>query len=87
MNQEILDTQSGFRKGSRTRDQIASLCWIIEKGREFQKCITSPTYVCGGVYPLDDLKIFYSRLTFSSFIMKYLDMSYFDLAQSVFSKF
>ena len=30
-------TQAGFRKGRGTRDQIANICWIIEKGREFQK--------------------------------------------------
>ena len=37
MNQEILDVQAGFRKGRGTRDQIANIRWIIEKGREFQK--------------------------------------------------
>ena len=39
MNQELLDVQPGFRKGRRTRDQIANICWIIEKEREFQKNI------------------------------------------------
>ena len=39
MNQELPDVQAGFRKGRRTRDQIASIHWIIEKGREFQKNI------------------------------------------------
>ena len=38
MNHELPDVQAGFRK-SRTRDQIASICWIIEKAREFQKNI------------------------------------------------
>ena len=33
------DVQAGFRKGRRTRDQIANICWIIEKAREFQKNI------------------------------------------------
>ena len=33
----IPDVQAGFRKGRRTRDQIANICWIIEKAREFQK--------------------------------------------------
>ena len=33
------DVQTGFRKGRRTRDQIANICWIIEKAREFQKNI------------------------------------------------
>ena len=39
MNQEIPDVQAGFRKGRGTRDQIANICWIIEKPREFQKNI------------------------------------------------
>ena len=41
VNQEISDAQTGFRKGRGTRDQIADICWIIEKGREFQKKSTS----------------------------------------------
>ena len=36
---ELADVKAGFRKGSRTRDQIASICWIIEKAREFKKNI------------------------------------------------
>ena len=39
MNCEIPDVQAGFRKGRGTRDQIANICWIIEKAREFQKNI------------------------------------------------
>ena len=39
MNQEFPDIQAEFRKGRRTRDQIANICWIIEKAREFQKNI------------------------------------------------
>ena len=39
MNREFPDVQSGFRKGRRTRDQIADICWFIEKAREFQKNI------------------------------------------------
>ena len=39
MNWELLDVQAGFRKGRGTRDQIANICWIIEKAREFQKNI------------------------------------------------
>ena len=39
MNCEILDVQAGFRKGRGTRDQIANICWIIEKTKEFQKNI------------------------------------------------
>ena len=37
MNREFPDIQAGFRKGRGTRDQIANICWIIKKGREFQK--------------------------------------------------
>jgi len=39
VNRELLDVQVGFRKGRGTRDQIANICWIIEKAREFQKNI------------------------------------------------
>ena len=39
VNCEVPDVQAGFRKGGRTRDQIAHICWIIEKAREFQKNI------------------------------------------------
>ena len=39
MNGELPDVQDGFRKGRGTRDQIANICWIIEKAREFQKNI------------------------------------------------
>ena len=39
MNFELSDVQGGFRKGRGTRDQIANICWIFEKAREFQKNI------------------------------------------------
>ena len=39
VNCELPDVQTGFRKGRRTRDQIANICWIIKKAREFQKNI------------------------------------------------
>ena len=39
MNCELPDIQAGFRKGRGTREQIANICWIIEKAREFQKNI------------------------------------------------
>ena len=42
MNRELPDVQAGFRKGRGTRDEIANILWIIEKGKEFQKNI----YVC-----------------------------------------
>ena len=40
MNCEIPDVQAGFRNGRGTRDQIANICWIMEKAREFQKNIS-----------------------------------------------
>ena len=39
VNRELPDVQAGFRKGRGTRDQIANICWIIEKARDFQKNI------------------------------------------------
>ena len=39
VNHELSDVQAGFRKGRRTRDQIANICWMIEKARGFQKNI------------------------------------------------
>ena len=42
VNPELPDVQAGFRKGRGTRDQIANICWIIKKAREFQKII----YLC-----------------------------------------
>ena len=39
MHRELPDVQAGFRKGRETRDQTASICWIIEKARELQKNI------------------------------------------------
>ena len=41
MNQEFPDVQARFRKGRGTRDQIANICWITEKAREFQKASIS----------------------------------------------
>ena len=42
MNRELPVVQAGFRKGKGTRDQIATICWITKKAREFQKNI----YLC-----------------------------------------
>ena len=39
VNRELPDAQAGFRKSRGTRDQIANICWIIKKAREFQKNI------------------------------------------------
>ena len=41
VNRELPDVQAGFRKSRRTRDQIANICWIDEKEREFQNTSTS----------------------------------------------
>ena len=37
VNRELPDVQTGFRRGRGTRDQIANICWIIKKPKEFQK--------------------------------------------------
>ena len=42
LNHKLPDVQAGFRKGRGTRDQIAKICWIIEKAKEYQK----NTYFC-----------------------------------------
>ena len=47
MNRKPSDVQAGFRKGRGTSDQIANICWIIEKAREFQK----NSYFCFTYYP------------------------------------
>ena len=39
VNRELPDVQAGFRKDRGTRDQIANICWIMEKAREFQRNI------------------------------------------------
>ena len=39
MNRELPDVQAGFRKGRGTREEVANICWIIKKAREFQKNI------------------------------------------------
>ena len=48
VNHELPDVQAGFRKDRGTRDQIANICWIIEKARKFQK----------NICPIDYAKIF-----------------------------
>ena len=37
VNRELPDVQAGFRKGRGTRDQIANICWVVEKARKFHK--------------------------------------------------
>ena len=46
VNRELPDVEAGFRKGRGTRDQIANICWVIERAREFQKNI----YFCFNDY-------------------------------------
>ena len=46
VNYELPDVQAGFRKGRGTRDQIANICWIIKKAKDFQK----NTYFCFSDY-------------------------------------
>ena len=43
MNQELPDVHGGFRKGRGTRNQIANMCWIIEKAKELQKKTSTST--------------------------------------------
>ena len=51
VNRELPDVQAGFRKGRGTRDQVANVCWIMEKAREFQKniyfCFIDYAEACG----------------------------------------
>ena len=44
VNRELPNVQAGFRKGRGTRDQIANICWVMEKAREFQKNICFTDY-------------------------------------------
>ena len=60
LNQELPDIQAGFRKGRGTRGQIANICWIIEKAREFQKniCLSFTDYAkafdCGSQWTMEN---------------------------------
>ena len=50
VNCELPDGQAGFRKGRGSRDQMANICWIIEKAREFQKNIEFCFIDCAKVF-------------------------------------
>jgi len=63
MNWEIPDVHAGFRKGKGTRDQIANICWIIGKAKEFQKNIY--------LWPHDYAKAFDCVTTNDAHLMKY----------------
>ena len=58
VNRELPDVQAGFRKGRRIRDQIANICWIIKKAREFQKNI----YFCFIDYAKDFDRVDHNKL-------------------------
>ena len=53
VNREVSDVQAGFRKGKGTRDQIANICWIMKKAKEFQRniyfCFIDYAKAFGGV--------------------------------------
>ena len=57
VDRALPDVQAGFRKGRGTRDQIANICWIIKKAREFQKktsaLLTTPKTLCGSQQTVD----------------------------------
>ena len=46
MNRELAEVQAGSRKGRGTRGQIANICWVMEKAREFQKKIYAKAFDC-----------------------------------------
>ena len=50
VNHELPDVQAGFRKGRGTRDQIANICWIIEKAKEFQKHLLLLYWLCQSLW-------------------------------------
>ena len=56
VNRELSDVQVGFRKGRGTRDQIASIHWIMEKTREFQK-MSTPALLTTPSLCVDDNKL------------------------------
>ena len=58
VNGELPDAQAGFRKGRGTKGQIANICWIIEKAREFQKSI----YFCFVDYAKDFDSVAHNKL-------------------------
>ena len=54
VDRELPDVQAGFRKGRRTRDQIANICWIMEKAGEFQKSIYFCSIDCAKAFDCVD---------------------------------
>ena len=68
VNCELPDVQAGFIKGRGTRDQIAYICWIIKKGREFQKNI----YFCFIDYAKAFDCVDYNKLWKNSFFLNFI---------------
>ena len=58
VNHELPDVEAGFRKGRGTRDQIANICWIIEKVTEYQNNI----YFCYIDYPNTFVCVYHNKL-------------------------
>ena len=87
VNWELPDVQVGFRKGRGTRDQIANICWIIEKAREFQKntyfCFVDyikTVWLCGSQQTGKFFFFFYCPLVyFSKWAIGYLQISRFPM--------
>ena len=89
MNCELPDVQAGFRKGKGTRDQIANIHWIIEKGRKFQKNI----YFCFIDYAkafnsVDDNKLWkiHKEIEISDHQLEYQQQLELDMEQQTGSK-
>ena len=63
LNRKLTDVQAGFRKGRGTRNQIANICWIIKKARQFQKniCICFIDYAKAFVWTTANSGKFYKR--------------------------
>ena len=61
VNCELPDVQAGFRKGKGTRDQIANICWIIKKAREFQKNMCFIEYAKASVWITTNCGKFFKR--------------------------
>jgi len=61
MSQDLSDVQAGFQRGRGTRDQIANICWVIEKASEFQKNICFIDYTKTFVWITTNCGKFFKR--------------------------
>ena len=68
VNRELADVQAGFRKGRGIRDQIANICWIIEKAREFQKNICFIDYAKAFVWITTNCGKFFKRWEYQTIL-------------------